>query len=90
MSAPKQAMLVLCLVICIVFGIETSVTELTKKPQMQPILTHLSAADASKVIEVFNEKKIWYRIDPPDNVLYVSKEQSEEARAALASVGVER
>ena len=87
-SAAKQAMLILCLVICIVVGIETSVTVLTKKPEMQPLLTNLSVADVPKVMDVLDENKIWYRINPPDNVLYVSKEQSDEARVALASVGI--
>jgi flagellar biosynthesis/type III secretory pathway M-ring protein FliF/YscJ len=88
MSAIKQATLVLCLAICIVFGIETSISVLTEKPQMQLLVTSLSVADAPKVIDVFNENKISYRINPPDNMLYVSKAQSDEARVVLASVGV--
>jgi flagellar biosynthesis/type III secretory pathway M-ring protein FliF/YscJ len=48
----------------------------------------LSVADEPKVKAVLDENKIWYRINQPDNQLYVSKEQSEEAQVALASVGV--
>ncbi|MCJ8267874.1 MAG: hypothetical protein MJK04_00555 [Psychrosphaera sp.] len=88
MSATKMAMLILALVICIVVGIESSVTVLTKKPEMQSLLSNLSVTDVPKVIDVLDENKIWYRINPPDNVLYVSKEQSDEARAALESVGI--
>lgn len=80
--------LVLALIICIGIAISIFVWSSDSAPPMRPLLNNLSVADAPKVMDVLDENEIWYRIDLQRHMLYVAKAQSEEARTALATVGM--
>ncbi|MCJ8267877.1 MAG: hypothetical protein MJK04_00570 [Psychrosphaera sp.] len=80
--------LVLALIICVGIAISIIVRASNSAPPMRPLLNNLSVADAPKVIDVLDENEIWYRMDLPHHMLYVAKEQSEQARTALATVGM--
>ncbi|NQZ07474.1 MAG: hypothetical protein HRT35_09970 [Algicola sp.] len=87
-EALRQGTLVLALVICLGIAISIITLSLNSAPPMRPLLNNLSVADAPKVMDVLDENKIWYRMNLSRHMLYVSKEQSGQARTVLATVGM--
>lgn len=83
----RQVILVAALVICVAISIFVVVW--AQEPDYRPLVQDIRLVDAVKIADVLDQNRIHYRAEIHSHMLWVSEEQTIDARIALARAGIE-
>lgn len=82
----RQTALGLILVCCLI--ITNSIIEWANEIEMRPMLMDVRVADSVKIVDVLDQHAIAYYLDLAGHILYVESAKKDQARVALARVGI--
>jgi flagellar biosynthesis/type III secretory pathway M-ring protein FliF/YscJ len=88
MPSAREIKLLLVLTMSITFAVLIIRFAKTDEPDYRPLLSDMRLLDAVKVADIFDRSGIDYRADLQNQMLYVNKEHSVQARIELAKIGI--